>query len=183
LDSRRPRAALRRRLATVCPLLRPSTRSPAIPTLPAGAGARARNDTNARHDDRAHPLDLAGHVHPNLKGWLSWDGAFLVGPRYIRLLEGVERTGTLRGACDATGLSYRTCMNRVRQMERTLGVAMIETRRGGAERGGAELTPAAHQLVRVYRLWREDVERARRQAFDRATKRWARVVQRTPRGK
>jgi molybdate transport repressor ModE-like protein len=74
-------------------------------------------------------------------------------------------------------------MNRVRQMERTLGVAMIETRRGGAERGSAELTPAAHQLVRVYRLWREDVERASRQAFDRATKRWARVVQRTPRGK
>jgi molybdate transport system regulatory protein len=140
----------------------------------------ARNDTRARPSGRGKPLDLAGHVHPNLKGWLSWDGSFLVGPRYIRLLEGIERTGTLRGGCDATGLSYRTCMNRVRRMEQTLGVAMIETRRGGAERGGAELTPAAHQLVRVYRLWREDVERASRQAFERATRRWARVVKAAP---
>jgi molybdate transport system regulatory protein len=124
------------------------------------------------------PLDLASHVHPNLKGWLSWDGAFLVGPRYIRLLEGIERAGTIRGACDASGLSYRTCVKRVRQMERTLGVPMLLTRRGGPSRGGADLTPAARQLVRVYRLWREDVERASRQAFDRAARRWARIVAR-----
>jgi molybdate transport system regulatory protein len=121
------------------------------------------------------PLDLVHHVHPNLKGWLSWDGTFLVGPRYIRLLEGVERSGTIRGACDATGLSYRTCLNRVRQMERTLGVTILVTRRGGAGRGGSELTSAARQLVRVYRLWREDVERASRSAFARAAERWARA--------
>jgi molybdate transport system regulatory protein len=147
---------------------------------PTSAAARSPSVTRATDTD-SQPLDLSRHVHPNLKGWLSWDGAFLVGPRYIRLLEGVERTGTIRGACADTGLSYRTCMNRVRQMERTLGVAMVVTRRGGAARGSAELTPAAHQLVRVYRLWREDVERASRQAFERATKRWARVIERSVR--
>ena len=112
------------------------------------------------------PLDLARHVHPNLKGWLSWDGAFLVGPRYIKLLEGAQRAGTIRGACAESGLSYRTCVKRIRQMERTLGVPMLLTRRGGASRGGAELTTAAQQLVRVYRLWRDDVEVASREAFD-----------------
>lgn len=130
---------------------------------------------------QAPPLDLVAHVHPNLKGWLSWDGTFLVGPRYVRLLEGVERTGTIRGACAATGLSYRTCLNRVRQMERTLGVPMLSTRRGGAARGGAELTPAARQLVRVYRAWREDVERASQQAFTRAAARWTRALTRSRR--
>lgn len=135
----------------------------------------------AAAETQRESLDLVGHVHPNLKGWLSWDGAFLVGPRYIRLLEGVGRTGTLRGACAETGLSYRTCMKRVRQMERTLGVAIVVTRRGGAGRGGSELTTAAHQLVQVYRLWREDVERASRQAFERATRRWQRVVERARR--
>jgi len=95
----------------------------------------------------------------------------LVGPRYIRLLEGVEREGSIRGACRGTGMSYRTCLNRIRQMERTLGTAMLTTRRGGAKRGGAALTPAARQFVRVYRQWREDVERASQRAFARATQR------------
>jgi molybdate transport system regulatory protein len=109
---------------------------------------------------------------PNLKGWLDWDGSFLVGPRYIRLLEGVDRTGTIRGACRESGLSYRTCLNRIQRMERTLGAPMVTTRRGGAERGGAELTPAARDLIRVYRQWRGDVERASEKAFARAARRF-----------
>jgi molybdate transport system regulatory protein len=109
---------------------------------------------------------------PNLKGWLDWDGSFLVGPRYIRLLEGVNRTGTIRGACRESGLSYRTCLSRIQRMERTLGAPMVTTRRGGAERGGAELTPAARDLIRVYRQWRGDVERASEKAFARAARRF-----------
>ena len=81
--------------------------------------------------------------------------------------------GTIREACLATGLSYRTCLNRIRQMERTLGSPMVATRRGGAARGGAALTPIAQQLVRVYRDWREEVERASQRAFARATRRLA----------
>lgn len=121
----------------------------------------------------AAEFDVPRRGYPNLKGWLSWDGAFLVGPRYIRLLEGVDRTGTIREACLETGLSYRTCLNRIRQMERTLGAPMVTTRRGGATRGSAALTPIAQQLVRVYRQWREDVERASQLAFVRATRRFA----------
>ena len=46
----------------------------------------------------APALDLSGHAAPNLKGWLSWDGSFLMGPRYVRLLEGIDRSGTIRDA-------------------------------------------------------------------------------------
>jgi molybdate transport system regulatory protein len=126
-----------------------------------------------RASNGATGLDVPRHGHPNLKGWLSWDGDFLVGPRYIRLLEGVERTGTIREACRGTGLSYRTCLERIRRMEETIGAPMVMTRRGGSARGGAALTPIARQLVQVYRLWREDVERASRRAFERATRRAA----------
>jgi molybdate transport system regulatory protein len=117
--------------------------------------------------------DVLRHGYPNLKGWLSWDGDFLLGPRYIRLLEGVERTGTIREACRGTGLSYRTCLERIRRMERTLGAPVVMTSRGGAGRGGAALTPVARQLVHVYRLWREEVETASQRAFRRATRRIA----------
>ena len=115
------------------------------------------------------------HAYPNLKGWLSWNGSFLLGPRYVRLLEGIDRTGTIRGACSATGMSYRTCLKRIRRLEETLGTAILETRRGGSERGGAELTPAARQLIAIYRMWRQDVELASQSAFARAARRWSEI--------
>jgi molybdate transport system regulatory protein len=142
----------------------------------ASLAARRSSRAPSRAPTDPAEFDLLAHGYPNLKGWLSWDGTFLVGPRYIRLLEGVDRTGTIRAACLGTGMSYRTCLNRIRQMERTLGAPMLTTTRGGTGRGGAALTPTARKLVRVYRLWREEVERASQRAFARATRRWARAL-------
>ena len=103
-----------------------------------------------------------------LKGWLDLDGEFFVGPRYIQLLEGIERTGTIQEGCRETGMSYRTCRNRIKRMEAVLGSPLVLTSRGGEIRGHATLTPAARQLIRIYRRWRGDVERVSRRAFARA---------------
>ena len=92
-------------------------------------------------------------MQTRLKGWLTCDGEFFVGPRYIRLLEAVDAAGTIRGACAQTDLSYRTCINRIRQMERTLGAPILEISRGGAEHGSAKLTPLARRLIHVYHEW------------------------------
>ena len=99
------------------------------------------------------PRFLDGRVQTRLKGWLTCDGEFFVGPRYIRLLEGVDAAGTIRGACDSCDMSYRTCINRIRQMERTLGAPILDISRGGAEHGGAKLTPLARRLILEYHEW------------------------------
>src|SRR2546427_3417846 len=59
---------------------------------------------------------LRRHLAPRQKLWLNWDGVFLMGPRYLRFLDAVDRTGTIRAAGRAVGWSYRTCLNRIRQM-------------------------------------------------------------------
>lgn len=114
------------------------------------------------HPSRANgtPSLLGGRVGTRLKGWLTWDGEFFVGPRYIRLLEAVGVAGTISGACESCGMSYRTCINRIRQMERTLGAPILEISRGGAGHGGARLTPMAERLVRVYHEWHREIVRA-----------------------
>ncbi|HEX5386860.1 MAG TPA: LysR family transcriptional regulator [Gemmatimonadales bacterium] len=112
----------------------------------------------------ALPPGLAGQI----KGWLVLDGEFLMGPRYVQLLEGIDRTGTIRAGCRTTRMSYRTCLTRIRRMERALGTPLVVTRRGGAVRGRAELTPEARRLIRLYRAWRDRVERASARAFARA---------------
>ena len=115
------------------------------------------------------PSDAASKLDRNLtwriKGWLTFKGEFLLGPRYVRLLEGIDRTGTIREGCQATRMSYRTCLSRIRQMEAALGAQLVVTQRGGSSRGSATLTPLARRLIRIYREWRAEVEQASRQAF------------------
>src|SRR5690348_18423736 len=108
---------------------------------------------------------LRVHLKPHHKLWLNWDGAFLMGPRYLRFLTAVKRTGTIRAAGREVGWSYRTCLNRLRRMERVLGSAVLLTTRGGRRGGGARLSPAAARLVRVFGQWQREVGRLTRKAL------------------
>lgn len=103
----------------------------------------------------SRPLPL----RPRIKGWLVFEEEFLMGPRYVRLLEGIDRFGSIRAACREVGLSYRTCLNRLRQMERVLGTPVVRTTRGGSRGGSAELTEEAREVVGLYRGWRGELER------------------------
>jgi molybdate transport system regulatory protein len=94
-----------------------------------------------------------------------------MGPNYLRFLAGVEETGTIRGGGKAVGWSYRTCLNRLRRMERVLGHAVLITSRGGRSGGSARLTPEARRLMQVFSQWRTEVDRLSRAAFKRAVKR------------
>src|SRR2546427_10425617 len=90
---------------------------------------------------------LRAHLKPRHKLWLNWDGAFLMGPRYLHFLDAVDRAGTIRAAGRGVGWSYRTCLNRIREMERGLGAKVLATTRGGAGRGGAPLPPQARRRL------------------------------------
>ncbi len=134
---------------TAAPKTRPARRAPARATKTKRAPAPS-----------TRPRLLDGRVQTRLKGWLTCDGEFFIGPRYIRLLEAVDAAGTIRGACDLCDMSYRTCINRIRQMERTLGAPILDISRGGAEHGGAKLTPLARRLILVYHEWHRAIVEA-----------------------
>lgn len=114
---------------------------------------------------------LRRHLAPRHKIWLNWDGVFLMGPNYLRFLAAVDKTGTIREGGRIVGWSYRTCLNRLRRMERVLGAPVLATTRGGRSGGGARLTPEARRLVKVFIRWQREVERLTRQAFREAVRR------------
>ncbi len=134
--------------------------------MPAGRPRASRPPPSA-----PSPPSLRAHLAPHQKLWLNWDGAFLMGPRYLRFLDAVDRAGTIRAAGKMVGWSYRTCLNRIRQMERVLGAKVLATTRGGSRRGGARLTPAARRLVKVFVQWRRDVDRLSFAAFRKILRR------------
>ena len=120
---------------------------------------------------RPRATSLGAHLKPHHKLWLNWDGAFLMGPRYLRFLDAVDRRGTIRAAGGEVGWSYRTCLNRIREMERVLGAKVLVTTRGGARRGGSRLTPEARRLVKLFETWRREALRRSDVAFRKLLRR------------
>ncbi len=90
---------------------------------------------------------LRVHLKPHHKLWLNWDGAFLMGPRYLRFLDAVDRTGTIRAAGREVGWSYRTCLNRIREMERVLGAKVLATTFARWKREAVRLSDVAFRKI------------------------------------
>jgi len=75
------------------------------------------------------------------------------------LLRYIGETSSLSKAAKRCGISYRNAWGRVKQVERTTGKRMVETRVGGAKGGGATLTSDGAELLKEFR-------RVRRYLFD-----------------
>ena len=124
--------------------------------------------TPPRQKPKAPASLLRQHLAPRHKIWLTWRDGFLMGPNYLKFLEAVEEHGTILEAGHVVGWSYRTCLNRLRRMEKVMGGVVLETQRGGRSGGGAKLSPQASRLVRLYRRWERDSDRAIKAAFSAA---------------
>jgi molybdate transport system regulatory protein len=74
-----------------------------------------------------------------------------IGPGKIRLLEAIERTGSISQAGRTLGMSYRRAWLLIDDMNQCFRDAVVSARPGGAQGGGAVLTEFGAELVRDYR--------------------------------
>jgi molybdate transport system regulatory protein len=74
-----------------------------------------------------------------------------IGPGKIRLLEAVDRDGSISQAGRALGMSYRRAWLLIDDMNRCFRQAVVSAKPGGSQGGGAALTPFGAELVRDYR--------------------------------
>jgi len=72
-----------------------------------------------------------------------------LGPGKIRLLETIDREGSISAAGRSLGMSYRRAWLLVEAINESLAVPAVTTRPGGA--GGAGLTDTGRMLVAQYR--------------------------------
>lgn len=103
------------------------------------------------------------------KFWIERDGKIALSGRRLELLEFIAVTGSLMEASRRMGWPYRRAWEKVREMERNLGVRLIETESGGhGGGGGSRLTPAALDFIRRYREFAAGAEAAVAEQFRRA---------------
>lgn len=80
------------------------------------------------------------------------------GPGKAALLESIEQTGSILAAGKAMGMSYKRAWQLVETMNRVFREPVVERMRGGADRGGAKLTPSGEQALALYRHIQEQAK-------------------------
>jgi molybdate transport system regulatory protein len=79
-----------------------------------------------------------------------------LGPGKIRLLEAIEKTGSISQAGRKLGMSYRRAWLLVDDMNSCFRDPVIAAQPGGAHGGGATLTSFGHKLIERYRAIEAD---------------------------
>jgi len=99
-------------------------------------------------------------LKPAYKLWLETREGYVFGKGTLELLQGVEQKGTLSGAAEALGMSYRHAWGVIKRVERRLGRPVLKTRKGGRRGGGgAELTETGRELVKTFLRFRSVFDR------------------------
>ena len=83
-----------------------------------------------------------------------------IGPGRADLLEGIARTGSISAAGKDMGMSYKRAWGLVQALNEGFGRPLVETARGGAAQGGAQLTPLGKEVLARYRAMQRATELA-----------------------
>ena len=113
--------------------------------------------------------------------WLTKDGKNFLGNGRIKLLQEIERTGSINAAAKAMKMSYKAAWERINEMNKLAKYPIIKKVTGGRGGGGTTLTTYAHELISTFKrfeeLHRQFIERFAEAGDD--TDRLARILSRT----
>lgn len=85
------------------------------------------------------------------KIWLEIKGEPVFGSGRQALLESIENHGSINRAAKDINISYRKALSYIQNMEKRLGIRLVERRTGGRHGGGAKLTKKAQELMDKYK--------------------------------
>jgi molybdate transport system regulatory protein len=113
-----------------------------------------------------------GKLEPKSKVWLERAGRPVFGDGKARLLEQIDRSGSLAAAAQALGMSYRGLWGRLREMESRLGFKLVARTAGGPGGGGSRLTERGRDLLARYRRFRRGINAHVDGRFEKAFADW-----------
>lgn len=114
-------------------------------------------------DQRVNIEDIVLHH----KMWLETnDGLGILGDGKWIILKAVEQEGSLTGACQKLGLTYRRTWGDLKKIEQQLGFPLLNKSRGGKEGGMSELSPQGKALTTAFDHFHNRVDEVVAEAFD-----------------
>lgn len=105
------------------------------------------------------------------KVWFEAAGDRVFGSGLARLLENVDRVGSLQAAADASNMSYRYAWNLIKTAEMRLGDILLERHAGGVGGGGSKLSMQGRRMLDNFMIINKEVagfaEEQFRKVFDK----------------
>src|SRR5579864_568582 len=98
-------------------------------------------------------------IEPKLFLRLDLTNQVRLGPGKIRLLEAIEREGSISAAGRALKMSYRRAWLLIDQLNSHFREPLVATRLGGTGGGKASVTALGRSVIRTYRAMEKDAER------------------------
>lgn len=112
--------------------------------------------------NEGNPVGRLPEPSTKLTGKLLIDtamGSFL-GDKRIRLLEAIDKTGSISQAAKAVPLSYKAAWDAVDDMNNVAPESLVNRSAGGRHGGGTELTAFARRLIAFYRALEQESQLA-----------------------
>ena len=79
------------------------------------------------------------------------EGGGRLGPGKAALLEAIAAHGTISKAAGALSMSYPRALKLIDEMNRDFAGPLVESKHGGAERGGSDVTALGLEVLACYR--------------------------------
>ena len=95
-----------------------------------------------------------------------------VGDGRIKLLEAIDRHGSVNLASKEFGLSYPHAWRYIHEIEEIFGKKLVNTRIGGKSGGGTELTDFAKELIEEYNKFRKPLNEVIEKQFQETFKKF-----------
>ena len=89
------------------------------------------------------------------------------GPETANLLRLIENLGSVKEACDKSGISYSKGWNLIHSAEEELGYAIVERQQGGKSGGQAEVTRRGRELLQKFDDYEAEVRKAAESLYKR----------------
>ncbi|MDA0302266.1 MAG: LysR family transcriptional regulator [Chloroflexi bacterium] len=113
----------------------------------------------------AEPRRRSTALRARSKVWIERDGQIVMSEYRARLLEAVDREGSVAAAADALGLPNRTAWKKLREIEEAAGTPLLESGSGGPAGGQSKLTPAAKEMLVAFRRIADPVDEGVQERF------------------
>ena len=88
-------------------------------------------------------------------------------PRRMEIFLHIAKTGSITEAAERMQMSYMRAWTLIKTMEACFRQPLVEARRGGSARGGATLTKAGTEVLKLYREMDAACVRATRRQWER----------------
>ena len=107
-------------------------------------------------------------IHLHYKIWMSdKDEKWILGDGKWQILKLIEEKGSIKGACDELGYTYRRTWGNLKKIEQFFGFPLLEKQRGGSDGGRTQLTPEGKKLVKAFDHFHDSVDSVIQEGFEK----------------